>query len=76
MFFFVWLRKKYNMSKIEIKGNHNQVYNKVKGSRINSDDINGKPKKNWAVWITIGIAVLTLIVTCIIGRNEIISFFR
>ena len=64
------------MSKIEIKGNNNQVYNNVKRSRINSDEVNGTSKNHWAVWITIGIAVLTLIATCIIGWDNIVAFFE
>ena len=63
------------MSKIEIKGNNNQVYNRVKRSRINSVDVNGEPQKHWATWITIGVAVLTLIATCIIGWDRIVAFF-
>lgn len=64
------------MSKIEIKGNNNKVYNNVKRSRINSDDLNVEPKKHWATWIAIGIAVLTLIATCIIGWDNIVAFFE
>lgn len=64
------------MSKIEIKGNNNKVYNNVKRSRINSDEVNGESKNHWAVWITIGIAVLTLIATCIIGWDNIVAFFE
>lgn len=63
------------MSRIEIKGNNNQVYNRVKRSRINSNNVNGEPKNHWAVWITIGVAVLTLIATCIIGWDKIVAFF-
>ena len=63
------------MSKIEIKGNNNQVYSWVKRSRINSDIVNGEPKRHWATWITIVVAVISLIVTCIIGWDSIISFF-
>lgn len=63
------------MSKIEIKGNNNQVYNNVKRSRINSAEVNGEPKKHLTTWIAIGVAVLTLIATCIIGWDSIVAFF-
>jgi len=51
------------------------VYNRVKRSRINSNNVNGEPKNHWAAWITIGVAVLTLIATCIIGWDKIVAFF-
>lgn len=63
------------MSKIEIEGNNNQVYNRIKRSRINTDDISWEPKRHWATWITISVAVLTLIATCIIGWDKIVVIF-
>ena len=71
-YFFVW-----NMSKIEIKGDNNQIYSGVNNSRINSNDINvsQKSKKEWSTWVAIIIAVLTLIATCIIGWDHIVNFF-
>lgn len=62
------------MSRIEIRGNNNHVYNRVKQSRINSDNVNEDSKNHWATWITIGVAVLTLIATCIIGWDKIEAF--
>lgn len=66
------------MGKIEIKGDNNQVYSGVKNSRINSNDIkvNQDSKKDWGTWITIFIAVLTLVATCIIGWEHIVDFFK
>ena len=66
------------MSKIEIKGDNNQVYNDIKKSRINSNDINVNQdsKKKWGTWIAIIIAALTLVATCIIGWNHIVDFFK
>ena len=66
------------MSKIEIKGDNNQVYNDIKKSRINSNDINVNQdsKKKWGTWIAIIIAALTLVATCIIGWNQIVDFFK
>ena len=63
------------MGKIEINGNYNQVNNRVKRSRINSDDVNGEPKLHWTTWVIIVVSVLALIATCIIGREQIVSFF-
>ena len=63
------------MGKIEINGNNNQVNTRVKRSRINSDDLNGEPKLHWTTWLIIGISILALVATCIIGREQIVSFF-
>lgn len=66
------------MSKIEIKGNNNQVINDIKNSRINSDSVNQgtDTKMKWSTWIAIIIGALTLIATCIIGWDEIVGFFK
>ena len=66
------------MSKIEIKGNNNQVINDIKNSRINSDSVNqgNDTKMKWSTWIAIIIGALTLIATCIIGWDEIVGFFK
>ena len=66
------------MGKIEIKGNNNQVYNDIKNSRINSDSVNANNdnKTKWSTWITIVIAALTFIATCIIGWDEIVDFYK
>ncbi len=66
------------MSNIKIKGDKNQVYSGVKNTRINSNDINVNQdsKKEWGTWVSIIIAVLTLIATCIIGWDHIVDFFN
>ena len=66
------------MGIVKINGNGNQVYNDIKNSRINSNDEkeNSGTTKNWSVWLTIIIAVLTLIATCIIGWDAIVGFFK
>lgn len=66
------------MSKIEIKGNNNQVINDIKNSRINSDSVKqgNDTKMKWSTWIAIIIGALTLIATCIIGWDEIVGFFK
>ena len=63
------------MSKIEIEGNNNQVYNRIKRSCVNSDDVHREAKRHWTTWIAIGVAILTLIATCIIGWDKIVEFF-
>lgn len=66
------------MSNIEIKGSNNQVIHDIKNSRINSDSVNedNDNKIKWSTWITIAIAALTLIATCIIGWDELFDFFK
>lgn len=66
------------MGNVKINGNGNQVYNDIKNSRINSNDEkeNSGTTKNWSVWLTIIIAALTLIATCIIGWDAIVVFFK
>lgn len=66
------------MGIVKINGNGNQVYNDIKNSRINSNDEKGNSgtTKNWSVWLTIIIAALTLIATCIIGWDAIVGFFK
>lgn len=65
------------MGDIKISGNNNQVYNDIKKSRVNNNEIrNSEPTKKWSVWITIIIAALTLIATCIIGWDAIVGLFR
>ncbi len=66
------------MGIVKINGNGNQVYNDIKNSRINSNDEkeNSGTTKNWSVWLTIIIAALTLIATCIIGWDAIVGFFK
>ena len=65
------------MGDINISGNNNQVYNDIKKSRVNNFEIkNSEPTKKWSVWITIIIAALTLIATCIIGWDAIVGLFR
>ena len=66
------------MGIVKINGNGNQVYNDIKNSRINSNDEkeNSGTTKNWSVWLTVIIAVLTLIATCIIGWDAIVGFFK
>lgn len=66
------------MGIVKINGNGNQVYNDIKNSRINSNDEkeNSGTTKNWSVWLSIIIAALTLIATCIIGWDAIVGFFK
>lgn len=66
------------MGIVKINGNGNQVYNDIKNSRINGNDEkeNSGTTKNWSVWLSIIIAALTLIATCIIGWDAIVGFFK
>jgi len=66
------------MRNIKINGDGNHVYNNIKNSRINSNDDteHSDSAKKWSVWVTIIIAALTLIATCIIGWDAIVEFFR
>lgn len=65
------------MGNVKINGNGNQVYNYIKNSCINSNDrVNSGTTKKWSVWLTVIIAVLTLIATCIIGWDAIVGFFK
>ncbi len=66
------------MGKVNINGNGNQVYNDIKNSCINSnnDRVNCNTTKKWSVWLSIIIAALTLIATCIIGWDAIVGFFK
>lgn len=55
------------MRGIKINGDNNQVYNKVKNSRINSDDTitNNNTTKTWIAVASLIVAILSFIVTCI-----------
>ena len=66
------------MGNIKINGDNNHVYNDIKNSSINSNDIavNSGVNKKWSVWVSIIIAALTLIATCVIGWDAIIGFFK
>ena len=55
------------MRGIKINGDNNQVYNKVKNNRINSDDTitNNNTTKTWIAVASLIVAILSFIVTCI-----------
>ncbi len=63
------------MSKIEIKGDNNQVYNDIKKSRINSND---NTTKNYSTAKWIGIAsLLVAIISLLLGYwKDIVSLFQ
>ena len=66
------------MGDIKIIGDNNQVYNKVKNSRINSDDniTNNNSNKKWIAVASLIVAILGLIVTCIKYWDSISHFFN
>lgn len=63
------------MSKIEIKGDNDQVYNDIKKSRINSND---NTTKNYSTAKWIGIAsLLVAIISLLLGYwKDIVSLFQ
>ena len=63
------------MSKIEIKGDNNQVYSDIKKSRINSND---NTTKNYSTAKWIGIAsLLVAIISLLLGYwKDIVSLFQ
>ncbi len=63
------------MSKIEIKGDNNQVYNDIKKSRINSND-NTTNNYSTAKWIGIA-SLLVAIIGLLLGYwKDIVSLFQ
>lgn len=66
------------MRKIEINGDNNQVYNKVKNSRINSGDhiTDANSSKKWIGIASLIVAILGLVVTCIRYWESIIQIFK
>ncbi len=66
------------MGDIKINGDNNQVFSNVKNSKIIGKDMaEGETcGRKWGTWIALSLAVLTLIVTCIIGWDEIVKFFN
>lgn len=66
------------MGGIKIHGDNNQVYNKVKNSRINSDDTitNNNTTKKWIAVTSLIVAVLGFIVTCIKYWDSISQLFN
>ena len=66
------------MSKIEINGNNNQVYHKVKKSRINSDNNTTTTSTAWK-WVGLAsfiVAVIGLLLKFIVGWDAIVKFFN
>lgn len=66
------------MSKIEVKGDNNQVYNKVKKSRINSGDNITKTSSGWK-WVGLAsliVAIIGLVLKFIVGWDAIVNFFN
>ena len=66
------------MGGIKINGDNNQVYNKVKNSRINSDDTitNNNTTKKWITVTSLIVAILGFIVTCIKYWDSISQLFN
>jgi hypothetical protein len=66
------------MGGIKINGDNNQVYNKVKNSRINSDEsiTNNNTTKKWIAVASLIVAILSLIVTCIKYWDSISQLFN
>ena len=66
------------MGGIKINGDNNQVYNKVKNSRINSDDTitNSNTTKKWIAVTSLIVAILGFIVTCIKYWDSISLLFN
>jgi hypothetical protein len=66
------------MGGIKINGDNNQVYNKVKNSRINSDDTitNSNTTKKWIAVTSLIVAILGFIVTCIKYWDSISQLFN
>jgi hypothetical protein len=66
------------MGGIKINGDNNQVYNKVKNSRINSDDTitNNNTTKKWIAVTSLIVAILGFIVTCIKYWDSISQLFN
>lgn len=62
------------MSKIEIKGDDNHVYNDIKKSRINSSD-NTTKNYSTAKWIGIASLFVTIIGLLLGYWKDIVSFF-
>lgn len=60
-------------NKAKIKGDGNTVFQDIKKSRI--DTFKGKEKNNTSTIIGIVIALVGVIVTIIVGWEEILSFF-
>lgn len=66
------------MSKIKIKGDNNQVYNNIKHSRINSDEIttNNNSTWTWVGLVSLVVAVLGLFIKMIVSWSSIVQFFK
>lgn len=66
------------MRSIKINGDNNQVYNKVKNSRINSNDTitNNNTTKKWIAVASLIVAILGFIVTCIKYWDSISQLLR
>ncbi len=63
------------MSKIEIKGDNNQVYNDIKKSRINSND-NTTKNNSTAKWIGIASLIVAIIGLLLKYWKDIVSLFQ
>ena len=66
------------MGDIKINGDNNQVFSQIKNSTINDKKMTeGETSgQKLGTWIALLIAVLTLVATCIIGWDEIVTFFN
>lgn len=66
------------MSKIEVKGNKNQIYSDIKRSNINTQEqsSNHNVEKKWIGLASLCVAVLGLIVACIANWEKIIQLFK
>ena len=66
------------MSKIEINGDNNHVYHKVKKSRINSDNNTTKTSSTlkWVGLASLIVAIIGLALKFIVGWDAIIKFFN
>ena len=63
------------MSKIEIKGDNNQVYNGIKKSRINSND-NTTNNHSTAKWVGIASLIVAIIGLLLRYWKDIVSLFQ
>ena len=66
------------MSKIEVNGNNNQLYHKVKKSRINTDGskTNSGSGWKWVGLVSLIVAIIGLIIEFIVGWDTIVKFFK
>lgn len=66
------------MGRIEINGDNNKVYNKIKKSRINSSDITNTNNSTWK-WVglaSLAVAIISLIIKVIVSWSDIVQLFK